>query len=285
MGFLTICSGVVLLQLSKSAKDVPDTAVFNGDLDQIQTIAEQEQPETEPKADAIRGTAAIMRRISLARQRMETEELRRLREEKMAETMEPISEDGHPQYEWDGLRRRKTMASSMRARSATTPTPSSPTARSPHPPLGMSHFPSADELEETPRSGIFPSITGVTRGRSRTEATRPGSGDDYHVDQAQARSPMHPVPLTEIIVPRQRLDAEPGSFHGHTPAHALHDQDTEYHGASSGKAQSLAPTPPPHSARRQFSFQRVFRRNTEPSEEERVGLVKETEGEGPPAYI
>jgi hypothetical protein len=58
MGFLTICSGVVLLQLSKSAKDVPDTAVFSGDLDQIHTIAEQEQPETEPKADAIRGPAA-----------------------------------------------------------------------------------------------------------------------------------------------------------------------------------------------------------------------------------
>ncbi|POR36009.1 Magnesium transporter NIPA2 [Tolypocladium paradoxum] len=287
MGFLTICSGVVLLQLSKSAKDVPDTAVFNGDLDQIQTIAEQEQPETEPKADAIRGTAAIVRRISQARQRMETEELKRLREEKMAETMEPISEDGQPQYEWDGLRRRKTMVSSMRARSATIPAPSSPTARSPHPPLGMSRFPSPEELQETSRNSIFPSIMGVTRGRSRTGSARPGpgTGDDYHVDPAQARSPMHPVPLTEIIVPRQGLDDEHDSFHGHAPAHALHDQDTEYHGASGGKAQSLAPTPPPHSTRRQFSFHRVIWRNTEPSEEEQVGLVKETGGEGPPPYV
>ncbi|KAJ3474968.1 hypothetical protein NLG97_g9627 [Lecanicillium saksenae] len=75
MGFLVICSGVVLLQLSKSAKDVPDTAVFRGDLDQIQTIAEQEQPESEPKADAIRGTAAIVRRISQARSRMEEREM------------------------------------------------------------------------------------------------------------------------------------------------------------------------------------------------------------------
>ncbi|PNY25232.1 Magnesium transporter NIPA2 [Tolypocladium capitatum] len=279
MGFLTICSGVVLLQLSKSAKDVPDTAVFNGDLDQIQTIAEQEQPETEPKADAIRGTAAILRRISQARQRMEAEELKRLREERMAETMEPISEDGLPQYEWDGLRRRKTMASSMRARPATTPTPSSPTARSPHPPLGMSHFPTAAELEETARGGIFPSITSARRGRSRTEATRPGSGDDY-----QAPSPMSPVPLTDIVVPLQMLDDEPGSFHGHTPAHALRDQDTEYQGAGGG-VQSLTPAPPPQLARRQFSFHRVFRRNTGPSEEERVGLVKETEGEVPPGYI
>jgi hypothetical protein len=33
MGFFVICAGVVLLQLSKSAKDVLDTAVFAGDLD------------------------------------------------------------------------------------------------------------------------------------------------------------------------------------------------------------------------------------------------------------
>ena len=69
MGFFVICAGVVLLQLSKSAKDVPDTAVFAGDLDQLRTIAEQEQPESEPKADAIRGAAAIVRRFSTARQK------------------------------------------------------------------------------------------------------------------------------------------------------------------------------------------------------------------------
>ncbi|EOD43372.1 hypothetical protein GTA08_BOTSDO12767 [Neofusicoccum parvum] len=45
MGFLVICSGVVLLQLSKSAKDVPDAAVFKGDLDQVRTVAEQEEPD------------------------------------------------------------------------------------------------------------------------------------------------------------------------------------------------------------------------------------------------
>lgn len=55
LGFLQICAGVVLLQLSKSSKDVPDAAVFNGDLDQVRTVAEQEEPESEPKADAIRG--------------------------------------------------------------------------------------------------------------------------------------------------------------------------------------------------------------------------------------
>src|SRR5271169_257446 len=92
MGFLVICSGVVLLQLSKSAKDVPDVAVFTGDLDQVRTIAEQEQPETEPKADAIRGAAAIVRRISVARQKMEMDEARRLHEDRLRD-LEPIGED------------------------------------------------------------------------------------------------------------------------------------------------------------------------------------------------
>jgi len=47
MGFLEICAGVVLLQLSKSAKDIPDAAVFRGDLDQVKAVAEIEEPESE----------------------------------------------------------------------------------------------------------------------------------------------------------------------------------------------------------------------------------------------
>ncbi|RMZ86097.1 hypothetical protein DV737_g74, partial [Chaetothyriales sp. CBS 132003] len=93
MGFLVICSGVVLLQMSKSAKDVPDAAVFKGDLDQVREIAEVEQPESEPKADAIRGTAALIRRISVSRQKMEQDEARRLREEKMKDLLEPVREN------------------------------------------------------------------------------------------------------------------------------------------------------------------------------------------------
>src|ERR1019366_8242663 len=58
LGFLRICSGVILLQLSKSAKDVPDTAIFTGDPDQVRTVAEQEEPEYEPRADTMRGTAS-----------------------------------------------------------------------------------------------------------------------------------------------------------------------------------------------------------------------------------
>ncbi|KAJ6786362.1 hypothetical protein PWT90_05147 [Aphanocladium album] len=281
MGFLVICSGVVLLQLSKSAKDVPDTAVFRGDLDQIQTIAEQEQPETEPKADAIRGTAAIVRRISQARQRMEEREMVRLREEKSMDTLQPINEDGQPQFEWDGLRRRKTLASSTRARAVTSPGPApfTPPPPSPHPPLGMSHFPTEEDMEEheRPSTGtMFSSMVGTIRARSRTNATMPPS----YGDEESGRMPspgIRPVPLTEIILPKANSDDEAGTYYGTTREH-IFPRDTEYRGASAGSGASLAPTPPPHSARRQFSFQRVFRKNPDTTEEERLGLVKEVDG-------
>ncbi|KAM0739882.1 hypothetical protein ACQRIT_005066 [Beauveria bassiana] len=280
MGFLVICSGVVLLQLSKSAKDVPDTAVFRGDLDQIQTIAEQEQPETEPKADAIRGTAAIVRKISQARQRMEERELERLREEKSMDTLQPIEENGQPQYEWDGLRRRKTLVSSTRTRSVTSPGPApfTPPPPSPHPPLGMSAFPTDQDVEEQERpSTMFSSIVGTIRARSRTNATMPPSYGDE--ESGRPRSPgIRPVPLTEIVLPKDNNDDEAGSYYGASREHVF-PRDTAYRGASAGSGTSLAPpTPPPHSARRQFSFQRVFRKTPDTTEEERLGLVKELDG-------
>ncbi|KAH6895653.1 magnesium transporter NIPA-domain-containing protein [Thelonectria olida] len=295
LGFLTICSGVVLLQLSKSAKDVPDAAVFSGDLDQIHTIAEQEQPESEPKADAIRGTAAIMRQISQRRLRMEADELKRMNEEKMMmETMEPISEDGQPQWEWDGIRRRRTMTMrsqthSIHSRPPTTspapPVPRLPTPGTPriaHPPLGMSHFPTDDDDDydaDHDRSTIFSSIAGTIRrqrGLSKASSLLPY---DEH-PEGKSRSPMHPVPLTEITVPQQRPDDEAGAYYGNTREHIYEPDAETYHTAPSGSGQSLAPTPPPHGTKRQFSFSNVFRRPqssriSEPTEEERVGLVKD----------
>ncbi|KAF4454664.1 DUF803 domain membrane [Fusarium albosuccineum] len=308
LGFLTICSGVVLLQLSKSAKDVPDAAVFSGDLDQIHTIAEQEQPESEPKADAIRGTAAIMRQISQRRMRMEAEELKRLHEEKMAmEAMDPIHEDQQPEWEWDGLRRRRTMTFrtatvSSRGRATTSPPPGSPryaippSSPRPHPPLGMSHFPSDDSEEDedhNDRNTVFSSIAGTIRGRARGFTNF--SGRHYQDDHAddKPRSPMHPVPLTEIAVPRDKPDDEADAYFGRTREHVY--DDTEYRGASSRSNNSLAPpTPPPHGTpgtRRQFSFHNVFSRRPhssrstshieDPTEEEQAGLVKEESQPGP----
>lgn len=307
MGFLTICSGVVLLQLSKSAKDVPDAAVFTGDLDQIHTIAEQEQPETEPKADAIRGAAAILRRFSNARQKMEVEELRRLHEEKLREALEPVSEDGQPMYEWDGLRRRKTTLGSHRSRAMTSPSPNpyAPTHpyQSPvmaqttpqiHPPLGMSHFPTEEELAEhdRPRTpGALSSIVGTIRSRARS-VLLPGH-PDYRGDPStdhKAQSSMHPVQLSEISVQAQKTgDMPTGNPYGDYGLPRI--GETSYGGAgddgasmtssqrhiqwggdnrhvsqgSDGTSLGPPPTPPPHGgARRQFSFQNVFRRHQQP---------------------
>ncbi|KAG6024395.1 hypothetical protein E4U19_003164 [Claviceps sp. Clav32 group G5] len=287
LGFLTICSGVVLLQLSKSAKDVPDAALFKGDLDQIQTIGEQEQPESEPKADAIRGTAAIMRRISKTRVKMEAEELKRLHEEKMADDMAPIGEDGLPEYEWDGLRRRKTLAAGIRERAATSPPLPTPSVRAvvtptnAHPPLGMSRFPTEDDEPqeaEANRRPFFASITGTVGGRPRTSNTLPAYREESAVDRP--RTSYKPVPLARIVVPQPQQHEEAGTDHGRS--HGLDGHDIEYHGAGAdGSAtrsaidDEIPPPPPPHTTRRQFSFNRVFRRNLSPSEEERIGLVKE----------
>ncbi|VBB84331.1 Putative NIPA-like protein 1 [Podospora comata] len=289
MGFLVICSGVVLLQLSKSAKDVPDTAVFAGDLDQIQTIAEQPQPETEPKADAIRGTAAIVRRLSSARQKMELEELKRLHEEKIQESLAPVSENGAPLYEWDGLRRRRTGTfSSHRTRPGTgvgaSPAPSGApflAPPTPHPPLGWSHFPTEEELAEASRpvSPALSSIMGTIRSRARS-ALLPGHPDykpSNNPSTTKVQSPMHPVQLTSIAVPGQDNPASsnnPSDDFLHPLGAARQTRAGTTASASSSKRRvqfpeynegehplPSPPTPPPHSAKRQFSFQNIFKRN------------------------
>ncbi|KAA8652321.1 hypothetical protein EYZ11_009301 [Aspergillus tanneri] len=140
LGFLQICSGVILLQLSKSAKDVPDGAIFKGDLDQIREVATQQEPETEPKADSIRGTAAIIRRLSTPRRAIETEEVRRYLRERQ-EDQRPAATENEI-IEWDGLRRRRTVLGEgptmTRGR-----TPSM--KKLPLPPWGMSRFPEEEE--------------------------------------------------------------------------------------------------------------------------------------------
>lgn len=290
MGFFVICAGVVLLQLSKSAKDVPDAAVFAGDLDQVRTIAEQEQPETEPKADAIRGAAAIVRRFSTVRQKMEMEEARRLHEDRLRD-LEPIGEDEH--VEWDGLRRRRATLGSRSARSGSTP---HPPHSSQHPPLGMSHFPEyeepADEENRPNTGGLGSSFFGSIRNRARS-IVLPGQG--YGGGQS-LQSPMHPVPLTEISIPQTKGAESPygpgeGSSQVYGLQPGLREHKTAYEGAGSqhihfvdntsersASRGSFAPAPPPHSARRQFSFHNVFRKSAVPPPEEpylgRIGVPR-----------
>lgn len=181
---------------------------------------------------------------------------------------------------------------------ATTPRSQTPRVTTPraHPPLGMSHFPpSDDEDDHNDQSTIFSSIAGTIRGRARGFTNNSSRHPDEH-DEDKSRSPMHPVPLTEIAVPQSKPDDEAGAYYGQTREHVFPHHDTEYRGASAGSNQSLAPTPPPHGTRRQFSFHNVFKRPhssrstshvvDEPTEEERIGLVKDSDSvHGGPAFL
>ncbi|KAI9717416.1 MAG: hypothetical protein M1812_004768 [Candelaria pacifica] len=291
MGFLQICAGVILLQLSKSSKDVPDAAVFSGDLDQVRTVAEQEQPESEPKADAIRGAAAIIRRISMSRKKMEVDEAKRIHQDRM-EDLGPINEN--EQVEWDGLRRRKTTVGA--------PSPGGLQRRKTlHPPLGLTHFPNDVEHEQHGGAGIE---DGGERGfigtvKKRTKGSwlpgqRKNSGPG---DTLDGQGPTQPVSLAEASIPEYKLDnntayiphsgqqpegsMEMSHVYG-LPAGLRHHEDPTERGRASSAAHSTGPikwaeeprvreeksksslappAPPPHTAKRQFSFQNVFHRH------------------------
>ena len=266
MGFLQICTGVILLQMSKSAKDVPDAAVFKGDLDQVREIAEVEQPETEPKADAIRGTAALIRRISLSRQKMEQEEARRLREDTMKDNLEPVRENEI--VEWDGLRRRKTVVGEPGA---------SPVVRrrTIHPPLGMSHFPEPDDDQPEATPGFFENLRSRAQSARHTHGSHHGGPADHSVS-----SPVYPVALSEIKIHASSAVSPiapygPGSLedaqeriYGLAPGE-IRAKDSRYGRPGAQPSPRSKPLPakpepspnlrPPQEARRQFSFTNFLR--------------------------
>ncbi|KAF2263944.1 DUF803-domain-containing protein [Lojkania enalia] len=284
MGFLQICAGVVLLQLSKSAKDVPDTAIFRDDLDQVRTIAEQEEPEYEPRADTIRGGASILRSLSKARSEKQLQEAKKIQEEHM----QPIGED----EQWDGLRRRRTV---------TNPELSDTIVRrkTVHPPLGMTHFPSDDEEDD---NSMHPGFFERLRSRGKSTSSRnapaveltpqPPMSLDGTVDSVSRKSVCkHDTQTDTSYKPDGSRESHIQFAPMPNPAHADDRQSS---------ADSLhPPKPPPHTARRQFSFQNVFFRhradsgegsgsgrptsrssrksskeNANATEEERLGLVK-----------
>ena len=184
MGFLQICAGVILLQLSKSAKDVPDAAVFKGDLDQVREVGTQEEAETEPKADSIRGAAAIVRQLSSTRRKGEAEEARRYLQEREDGHLKPLAEN--EAVEWDGLRRRKTVLGG--------PTRAS-SAKSSLPPLEMSKFPEEDADGDGEKDG---------------DGKRPKSGHSFLSGiRSRASSAIHPSWLP--IHDQKNIDT---SYHG-----------------------------------------------------------------------
>ncbi|KPI34575.1 Magnesium transporter NIPA2 [Cyphellophora attinorum] len=262
MGFLVICSGVILLQMSKSAKDVPDAAVFKGDLDQIREIGEQEQPESEPKADALRGTSAIIRRLSQSRRKMEEDEADRLRRETDADHLEPVREN--EVVEWDGLRRRKTVigapGSGMPQRRQTL-----------HPPLGMSKFPDPEEEQVRESHNFFDTVR--ARTLSVMHRDHRGSGD---IEEAKS-----PVPLTAIDARSTKPDTPvtaygPGSLaeaeeHIYGLPKGLRRQQDKEAGIAAAQSPRLPQDSnslkPHQEARRQFSFNNFWnRRSVTPSE-------------------
>lgn len=263
MGFLQICAGVILLQLSKSAKDVPDTAVFKGDLDQIREVATQEEPEYEPKADSIRGAASIIRRISTTRRDAETDEARRYVHDKQQDFLKPPGENEI--VEWDGIRRRRTVIGNGPTMSRPN-TPRTPSFKQELPPLGMSRFPEPEDeghSSSTKQSGnsfmndfrtrastaLHPTLWQPLQGRhgkhlspnsapvSMTDLTRDGSDTKYHgVDHDEdLEAPARPFG-------RERSD---------TPR-SIHWADEKSGGQATGS--------PAEGARRQFSFNTMFNR-------------------------
>ncbi len=268
---------MVLLQLSKSAKDVPDAAVFKGDLDQVRTVAEQEEPESEPKADAIRGTAGILRTMSQARKKNEMAEAKRVHEDRMKDQMEPIGED--VQVEWDGLRRRKTTISSQG---------SIQRRKTLHPPLGMSNFPDAEEIEgaRPDSAGSGGGFNGGFMNSFRRNASSKFSRQNKSLSTGTPALPQLPrddIPPTDQVLTAMEMDhvyglppslRRPGGD-GASDIPGHFGSPTEYTGAGgkpitwaesvesrpSSSRPSLGPTPPPHSAKRQFSFQNPFHRH------------------------
>ncbi|KAJ5770725.1 uncharacterized protein N7511_002776 [Penicillium nucicola] len=283
IGFMQICAGVVLLQLSKSAKDVPDAAVFKGDLDQIREVATVEEPESEPRADSIRGAASIIRRISTARRTMESDEARRFFHDKHEDHLKPPGEGEI--IEWDGLRRRKTVIGDGPTMSRPH-TPRTPSIKQQHPPWGMSHFPTAEEEE----------------GEDEHRPTTKQSGHSF-LDGIRSRATSvlyhgqwRPVQTQE----EKNLDANTQSV-GMTDMPHHGDDDTEYHGAggldapfhptrprsdtprsiawADEKPDSLAAEPLANTARRQFSFNNMMNRvktGSEPHVTSPRGILRRT---------
>ncbi|KAJ5990833.1 hypothetical protein N7499_011383 [Penicillium canescens] len=262
IGFLQICAGVVLLQLSKSAKDVPDAAVFKGDLDQIREVATVEEPESEPKADSIRGAASIIRRISTARRTMESDEARRFFHDKHEDYLKPPGEDEI--IEWDGLRRRKTVIGEGPIMSRPR-TPRTPSVKQQHPPWGMSHFPTEEEKDEH-------RPTTKQSGHSFLDGIR-----------SRATSVLHHGQWKPVLTQEEKnLDANTQSVRMTDMPHQGVNADTEYHGAggldapfhpnrprsdtprsiswADEKPDGLAPEPLANTARRQFSFNNMMNR-------------------------
>jgi len=260
LGFFVICTGVILLQLSKSAQDVPDSKVFTGDLDQMRTIAEQPQPESEPKADAVRGAAGLIRSLSKSRRKMEEDEAKRVRTDLLKDQMETISENETRATQ--SLRRKNTV----------------------HPPLGMASFTSENEQDRPTSSSQGGAFGFGFRRKSRgaqAGLNQHGVPEELHGRSGEDSVPGGPQP--EGSIPMSHVYGLPSNLRTHSqdptpsstsiskvparkPIHWAEDVEDHPHDSLRevpARSPNLSPAPPPAN-RRTFSFQNVFHRNKDP---------------------
>jgi hypothetical protein len=190
-----------LLNLSQSAKDVPDTVVFKGDLDQVRTLAEVQESEHQPRADSVRGTAAIIRALSTSRRQREDDEARQVHDD-MRKDLQPIGEN-EPTYEWDGIRRRLSTAGYGSQRNSVR------NAGAPRVPSKYS--PEAHSYVATPRTGTGftdPSTTTASPQDNMSSAqARHHLSGFFHRGQGPAsgdisQGHVQPMPLTDISIAR-----------------------------------------------------------------------------------
>ncbi|KAJ6261150.1 hypothetical protein Dda_3816 [Drechslerella dactyloides] len=267
MGFLEICTGVVLLQLSKSAKEVPDTAVFRGDLDQVKIVAEQEEPESEPKADAIRGTAAIIRRMSTIRKHAETREMQQIHEDQLRDYRDKDHLNPNVIVEWDGLRRRVSFANDKTAggrprrnTSASQHTRNAPTALS-----------KLEEMEEGRASSDMMRLAALqSRSQGDLRNTEPVPLEQLALpDSVTQRKQKKVEPTSAESTPKKSITIVPSSpdhrswfFSGRSRGNSAADPpamslDDEKHTDDGMLRPETSQT---QKARRQFSFQGIFSR-------------------------
>ncbi|RVD88689.1 uncharacterized protein DFL_002865 [Arthrobotrys flagrans] len=268
MGFFEICAGVVLLQLSKSAKEVPDTAVFRGDLDQVKIVAEQEEPESEPKADAIRGAAAIIRRMSTVRKQAESKEMQQIHEDQLRDIRDKDHLSPDVVVEWDGLRRRVSFTNEKQAGGR----PRRHTSASQHP---RTVEPTLSRLEEMEEGRASVDMMRIATHQSRSQGDLRQTAEPVTRDQlalpdsvTQRKSKTNEPPSPEAT-PKKTINIVPSSpehrpwfFGGRSrgnsaadpPALSLDDEKPADDGM-------LRPdTSQTQKARRQFSFQGIFSR-------------------------
>ncbi|EWC46928.1 hypothetical protein DRE_03940 [Drechslerella stenobrocha 248] len=270
MGFFEICTGVVLLQLSKSAKEVPDTAVFRGDLDQVKIVAEQEEPESEPKADAIRGAAAIIRRMSTVRKQAETREMQQIHDDQLRDIREKDHLSPNVVVEWDGLRRRVSFANDKVAGGR----PRRNTSASQHTRNAAPQLSRLEEMEEGRASSDMIRIATLqSRSQGDLRNTEPVPlGQLSLPDSVTQRSHKYndeELPDNGESLPRKSIQIVPSSpehrpwfFSGRSRGNSAADPpQLSLDGEKQADDGMLRPeTSQTQKARRQFSFQGIFSR-------------------------